>query len=186
MTDTQWPRFEVFEKERPDWPHRNAGAVHAPDDEMALLNARDVFVRRPNCLSLWVVPTGKIFAKTAQELQEASWQGSSVDSTVSSEKYLVFQKQTQRATETYVVHVGEVEARSPQEALRRALETFSHENVFVWWVCPARAVTRSEDSDIASMFAPANTKLYRQPGYYHVVTLMQEIKSGKAEDREAE
>ena len=46
MTDTQWPLYEVFEQERPGQPHRNAGAVHAPDPELALQNARDVFVRR--------------------------------------------------------------------------------------------------------------------------------------------
>jgi hypothetical protein len=44
-------RFEVFQQERPGRPHRNIGSVHAPDVEMALLNARDVFARRPEILS---------------------------------------------------------------------------------------------------------------------------------------
>lgn len=70
MTDTQWPRFEVFQHNRPDGPHWNIGSVHAPDAEMALMNARDVFVRRPTCYSLWVVPAEAIFAMTDQELNE--------------------------------------------------------------------------------------------------------------------
>src|SRR5262245_16462431 len=68
LMDTQWPRYEVFEQERPDQPHHNAGAVHAPDAELALQNARDVFVRRPDCYSLWVAPASAIRSWTAEEL----------------------------------------------------------------------------------------------------------------------
>jgi ring-1,2-phenylacetyl-CoA epoxidase subunit PaaB len=181
MSDTQWLRYEVFEKERPDLPHRNAGSVHAPDDEMALENARDVFVRRPNCLSLWVAPSNQIFAKTAEELAaDSAWRDTPLKQ---NETYLVFNKQGQRNAETFVSHVGEVDARSPQEALSKALEKFSRENVFVWWVCPSRAVTRSEDGDATSMFAPARDKEYRQPNFYRVVTLMHELKASQQEAR---
>jgi ring-1,2-phenylacetyl-CoA epoxidase subunit PaaB len=54
--DSQWPRYEVFKQDRPGRPHQNVGSVHAPDAELALQNARDVFARRPSCHSLWVVP----------------------------------------------------------------------------------------------------------------------------------
>ena len=184
MSDTQWLRYEVFEKERPDLPHRNAGSVHAPDDEMALENARDVFVRRPNCLSLWVAPSNQIFTKTVEELAaDSTWRNAPLNSR--SETYLVFQKIGQRNAETFVNHVGEVEARSSQQALSLALEKFSNENVFVWWVCSSRAITRSEDEDAESMFAPAKSKPYRQPGFYRVVTEMQRLKAAKGEDDES-
>jgi ring-1,2-phenylacetyl-CoA epoxidase subunit PaaB len=70
MTDTQWPRFIVFQQAKVDAPHQYAGSVHAPDAEMALMNARDVFVRRPTCVSLWVVPSTAVFSRTAEELAE--------------------------------------------------------------------------------------------------------------------
>jgi ring-1,2-phenylacetyl-CoA epoxidase subunit PaaB len=174
--DTQWPRWEVFEKERPDWPYRNAGSVHAPDAEMALENARDVFVRRPHCLSLWVVPANQIFSKTAQEL-EAGWVPEPADPAMPVEPYLIFQKQTQRATETFVVHVGEVEARSAGQALALALKQFAGRDVFVWWACPARAITQSDQADAAAMFVPAESKPYRHPQFYKVVTQLRDIKS---------
>ncbi|MBM4425437.1 MAG: phenylacetic acid degradation protein [Chloroflexi bacterium] len=177
--DTQWPRYEVFEKERPDWPHRNAGSVHAPDAEMALENARDVFVRRPHCLSLWVAPASEIFSMTAEQLAGFDWR--SVPAGPDSEPYLVFQKQTQRAAETFVVHVGEVEARSHAEAMSHAVEKFGSGGVFVWWVCPARAVTRSEESDVSAMFAPSESKPYRQPHFYKVIAQLREIKSKASE-----
>lgn len=175
MSDTQWPRYEVFEQERPDGPHRNAGSVHAADAEMALENARDVFVRRPECLSIWVAPARAIFAKTAQELAENnSWQTEASPATAEPETYLVFQKRTQRATETYVTHVGEVAARTPQAALVLALEKFDQADVFVWWVCPARAITRNDPADAQSLFTPAHDKPFRQPNFYKVLTQMRE------------
>lgn len=178
MIDTQWPRYEVFERERPDGPYRNAGSVHAPDPEMALENARDVFARRPPCLGLWVAPSSEIFARTAQELE--TWQPGPARPAAPGELYLVFQKKTQRAVETFVVHVGEVEAASPEEALSEALKKYRGGQAFVWWVCPARAVTRSEESDVAPMFGPADSKPYRQPQFYRVVSQLHQIKSAKA------
>lgn len=176
--DSQWIKYQVFEKERADLPHRNAGSVHAPDGEMALENARDVFVRRPACLSLWVVPEGAIYARTVQELGRAEPQadaGSDAPRTT----YLVFQKQGQVARETYVVHVGQVEAASPQAALAAARETFSAKDVFVWWVVPERAVIKSEAGDAPAMFEPATTKSYRNHLSYPVEPIMRKLKSAE-------
>jgi ring-1,2-phenylacetyl-CoA epoxidase subunit PaaB len=177
--DTQWPRYEVFKQERPAGPYRNAGSVHAPDSEMALENARDVFARRPPSLGLWVIPAGDIFARTAQELDW--WKPGPVSPGAPAEPYFVFQKNTQRAAETYVVHAGQVEARSPEEALAAAIERFGGRQVFVWWVCPARAVTRSQAADAAPLFASAESKPFRQPQYYRVVSQLQQIRSAKPE-----
>lgn len=175
--DSQWQKYEVFEKERADLPHRNAGSVHAPDAEMALENARDVFVRRPNCLSLWVVPERAVFARTAQELQEEPWGGTQLPQAAESETYFVFQKQGQVARETYVVHVGQVVAHSPQEALAVALDTYGVKDVFVWWVVPERAVTQSQAADAPSMFDPAHSKKYRNHLSYPVEPIMRQLKS---------
>lgn len=178
MTDTQWPRFEVFQQERDGEPHRNVGSVHAPDPELALLNAKDVFVRRPNCLSMWVVPANMILAKTAQELAEESWTEALADTSVSSEPepYYVFQKQTQKPSDTYVTYVGTIEAQTPVQALRKAVQTFTDITPWVWWVCPARAVTQSEIDDVESMFEPALDKHYRHQYHYHTVSGMRKIK----------
>lgn len=179
MSDNQWPRFEVFLQDRAGRPHQNAGSVHAPDAEMALQNARDVFVRRPDCLSLWVAPATAIFARTAEELAAGD---AGLDAPAGpdapAETYYIFQKKSQRRSMTYVTHVGEVEARSPAQALQRALERFENEQVYVWWVCPASALTRSEDEAAESFFGPARDKQYRQPQAYRTFSQMQEIKRG--------
>jgi len=181
MPDTQWPNYEVFQQEREGQPHRNVGSVHAADAEIALQNAKDVFVRRPNCLSLWVVPSVMILAKSSQELIDGTWAETVPDTPASAEPepYFVCQKQSQKLSDTYVVHVGQVEAANPVEALRRALEQFGEDPGWVWWVFPARAVTQSEPEDIESMFDPALEKHYRHQYHYHTVAGMRKIKKGQ-------
>ncbi len=178
MKDSQGMRYEVFEQERAGAPHRNAGSVHASDAEMALGNARDVFVRRPNCFSLWVVPEAAVLAKTAQEVARDDWYTEPA-ADAPRETYLVFWKKGQPARETFVEHVGQVQAASPAHALHVALETFSAQDVFVWWVAPERRVRKSESADAASMFAPARDKKYRMHAFYPVEPIMRELKSAQ-------
>ncbi|MFZ0549146.1 MAG: hypothetical protein WAM60_27105 [Candidatus Promineifilaceae bacterium] len=177
MTDTQWPRFEVFQQERESRPHQNVGSVHAPDIEMALQNARDVFVRRPQALNLWVVPADAIFAQTSQEIEaDPGWRDRADAPDGETETYYVFQKMGQRRAMVYVVHVGEVEARTAEQAMRLALQKYASEDVYVWWVCPANAVAATDDDDIESMFAPALDKAYRMPNQYRTITQMMEVR----------
>jgi ring-1,2-phenylacetyl-CoA epoxidase subunit PaaB len=175
--DSQWPRFEVFQKFAESEPHSYAGSVHAPDAELALLNARDVFVRRPSCLSLWVVPAGKIFTRTAQELEDEAWLADPVENDADHEEpYLIFQKLSHKGT---LVHRGQVEALNHVRALQRALDTFSDQMPLVWWVVPAGIITESRADEVDSMFEPAWDKFYRQPMDYHTVALMRQIRSKK-------
>lgn len=190
MTDSQWPRFEVFLQDREGHSHRNVGTVHASDSELALQNARDVFVRRPSCQSLWVVPATAIYALTKQEIRENA--GLSADDSEQQPKnadldeksYLVFQKRNQRRTMSYVEYVGRVDAATPGQAMAGAITAFDDPSSTVWWVCPASVVARSTVDDVESMFTPATEKAYRMPQHYRIIQQMLEAKSrllGKAD-----
>jgi ring-1,2-phenylacetyl-CoA epoxidase subunit PaaB len=65
--DTQWPLWEVFTQPRDGKPHEHAGSLHAPDAEMALENARDVYTRRKEAVNLWVVPSDQIVASKGED-----------------------------------------------------------------------------------------------------------------------
>ena len=67
MTDTQWPLWEVFTQKRTGLPFEHAGSVHAPDKEMALQNARDVYSRRGEATCLWVVRSEEIVSSTPED-----------------------------------------------------------------------------------------------------------------------
>jgi ring-1,2-phenylacetyl-CoA epoxidase subunit PaaB len=66
--DNQWPLWEVFVQSKSGQPHKHVGSVHAPDAEMALLNARDTYTRRNEGTSVWVVPAQSITASTPEEV----------------------------------------------------------------------------------------------------------------------
>ncbi|MEL6189100.1 MAG: 1,2-phenylacetyl-CoA epoxidase subunit PaaB [Myxococcota bacterium] len=56
------PLWEVFIRPKSGMSHKHVGSVHAADETMALLAARDVYTRRGEGVSLWVVRTRDIIA----------------------------------------------------------------------------------------------------------------------------
>jgi len=47
--------------------HGHVGSLHAPDPQLALRNARDVYTRRGEGTSIWVVPSAAITASSPSE-----------------------------------------------------------------------------------------------------------------------
>ena len=62
-----WPLWEVFVRARRGLSHVHVGSLHAPDAEMALRNARDVYTRRQEGVSIWVLPAALISASSPDE-----------------------------------------------------------------------------------------------------------------------
>lgn len=188
MSDTQWPRYEVFKQDNERKVHEAVGSVHAPDGEMALLNARDVFVRRPSAVSLWVAAERDIFSMTAEELAtEPHWALEEIPAAATPQTFHIFTKTSQRRSMTYVKYVADVVALSARQALQLALQDpqFEAETVFTWWVVPQAAVTRSEDDLIESWFEPAKDKTYRQQSYYGFVGLRKKQRDQRRETTES-
>ncbi len=66
--DSQWPLWEVFLQPPKGEAHEHAGSVHATSAEQALQNARDVYARRGEAVSIWVVPSESITASTPEDM----------------------------------------------------------------------------------------------------------------------
>jgi ring-1,2-phenylacetyl-CoA epoxidase subunit PaaB len=62
MSEKEWPLYEVFIRSRAGWSPRHAGRVHAADPQLALDHARDVYTRRNEGVSSWVVRSSEIIA----------------------------------------------------------------------------------------------------------------------------
>ena len=62
MSKRDWPLYEVFVRGKRGLNHVHVGSLHAADDEMALHNARDVYTRRNEGVSIWVVRSELITA----------------------------------------------------------------------------------------------------------------------------
>ncbi len=66
----EWPLWEIFIRSQHGLSHKHVGSLHAPDAEMAINNARDVYTRRNEGVSIWVVPSEDIVASTPTERGE--------------------------------------------------------------------------------------------------------------------
>ena len=62
-----WPLYEVFVRGKRGLNHVHVGSLHAADDEMALHNARDVYTRRNEGVSIWVVRSADITASSPSD-----------------------------------------------------------------------------------------------------------------------
>ncbi|CAM3885374.1 phenylacetate-CoA oxygenase subunit PaaB [Flavobacterium branchiophilum NBRC 15030 = ATCC 35035] len=62
-----WPLWEVFIRSKNGLEHRHCGSLHASDAAMALANARDVYTRRMEGVSIWVVPSTQITASNPEQ-----------------------------------------------------------------------------------------------------------------------
>jgi ring-1,2-phenylacetyl-CoA epoxidase subunit PaaB len=63
----KWPLFEVFIRSKAGLHHKHAGSLHAADATMAIENARDVYCRRNEGVSIWVVPSEQISASNPED-----------------------------------------------------------------------------------------------------------------------
>jgi ring-1,2-phenylacetyl-CoA epoxidase subunit PaaB len=62
-----WPLWEVFVRAKRGLSHQHVGSLHAPDAVMALRNARDIYTRRSEGVSIWVVPAAEVVASSPDE-----------------------------------------------------------------------------------------------------------------------
>jgi ring-1,2-phenylacetyl-CoA epoxidase subunit PaaB len=67
-TDSQGALWEVFVQRKSGQPFVHCGSLHAFDKEMALQNARDLYTRRGEGNSLWVVPSSAIVSSTPEDI----------------------------------------------------------------------------------------------------------------------
>lgn len=62
-----WPLWEVFIRSDHGLAHKHVGSLHASDAALALENARDVYTRRNEGTSIWVVRSADIVASAPEE-----------------------------------------------------------------------------------------------------------------------
>ena len=65
----EWPLWEVFIRSKQGLDHKHVGSLHAADAKMAVENARDVYTRRQEGVSIWVVESKYIHASNPDEAE---------------------------------------------------------------------------------------------------------------------
>lgn len=64
-----WPLWEIFLRSKQGLDHKHVGSLHAADAQMAIENARDVYTRRMEGVSIWVVESKYIHASNPDEAE---------------------------------------------------------------------------------------------------------------------
>jgi ring-1,2-phenylacetyl-CoA epoxidase subunit PaaB len=64
-----WPLWEVFIRSKQGLDHKHVGSLHAADAQMAIENARDVYTRRQEGVSIWVVESKHIHASNPDDAE---------------------------------------------------------------------------------------------------------------------
>ena len=62
MSTSEFPLWEVFIRSKCGLDHKHCGSLHASDATMAIQMARDVYTRRQEGTSIWVVRSDQIVA----------------------------------------------------------------------------------------------------------------------------
>lgn len=65
----EWPLWEIFIRSKQGLDHKHVGSLHAADAQMAIENARDVYTRRQEGVSIWVVESRYIHASNPDEAE---------------------------------------------------------------------------------------------------------------------
>ena len=64
---TEWPLWEIFIRSQNGLAHKHVGSLHAVDAKMAIENARDVYARRNEGISIWVVRSVDLYASDPED-----------------------------------------------------------------------------------------------------------------------
>ncbi len=66
-SSSEWPLWEIFIRSKQGLDHKHVGSLHAVDAAMAIENARDVYTRRMEGVSIWAVESKSIHASSPSE-----------------------------------------------------------------------------------------------------------------------
>jgi ring-1,2-phenylacetyl-CoA epoxidase subunit PaaB len=66
---SDWPLWEIFIRSKQGLDHKHVGSLHAADAQMAIENARDVYTRRMEGISIWVVESKYIHASNPDDAE---------------------------------------------------------------------------------------------------------------------
>jgi ring-1,2-phenylacetyl-CoA epoxidase subunit PaaB len=68
-SNDEWPLWEIFIRSKQGLDHKHVGSLHATDAKMAIENARDVYTRRQEGVSIWVIESKYIHASNPDEAE---------------------------------------------------------------------------------------------------------------------
>ncbi len=143
----QFGSFEVFVQPKEGKSFQHEGVVHSPNLELAYILAKETFTRRFTCVSLYVVETRNVFASPLTDGNNNVYD-LIVDPPPSNKKepYEIYHLPKRGKQH---IHVGQVEAGSPEEAMSFARKKFNTKIIYNVWAVKSADIrfTSIEEND---------------------------------------
>ncbi len=175
----QLETFEVFSIMKENKPFTHVGIVHAPDEEMALVFAKEQYGRRDSTLAMCIANSSNVlvspFTDNNQNLYDFLEPSKALEDSVS--EYQVFHlykrgKQHQ--------HVGEAEGKGYEDALNRAKEQYDGSKpVLNIWLIKSEHLLSTDEED-AQIWATTPEKKFREATDYRAADKIKRFKQEKA------
>ncbi len=122
-SENQFETYQVFLEKKEGKPFEDVGIVHAPNDDMAFLYAKEQFSRRGTCFGMWVCSTRKVletrFTDNKQSVYDALDVITSKEGDTAYEIFHLYKRGKQH------FHAGTVTAADHESALAIAKSTLN-------------------------------------------------------------
>lgn len=171
----QLETFEVFHQKKVGSAYTHVGPVHAANEEIAFLFAKEQYSRRAMCSGMWVAKTQHIslsgYADDAISIYDSLPALAEVPNAPEQSYEIFHLKKRGKAHQ----HAGSVTARSPLHALHVAKEVLqTSPAVNVWVIASAHVLRQEQDQD---MWATTPDKKYREAMAYRVQDKIEKFKA---------
>ena len=143
----QLETYEVFLQLKENKPHTHGGVVHASNEDMALLFAKEQFSRRYTCTGMFVVRTQNVYATVFTEDKQSVYDrvGDEPNFTGRKERYEIFHLMKRGKQH---IHTGEVDACDHSDAVLAAKQLLNTEKtVFNVWVVKTADILFFDEED---------------------------------------
>lgn len=175
----QFQTFEAFVQHKENKPIEHVGIVHAPNEEMAFLFAKEQFTRRGNtCYALWVVETSNVMVTPYSEkdqclyaMIEEGLEHQLEEGDEAFEIFHLFKRGKQH------VYAGRVMANNPDEAIVHAKRLYKDPKKAVLniWIVKTSDLLFSDEED-KEIWNTLSEKTYREATDYRAADKIKQFK----------
>lgn len=167
--------YQVFVRLKESRPLLHVGIVHAPNLEIAFMNAKEQYSRRLTCTDLWIVETRNVahskMANVGQSAYELIDEASNIDGDLEYEVFHLLKRGGQPK------HVGTIKASGEIEAFSVAKNSFDDlPNAVHVWIAKSAHILKSKEEDI-EIWDMLSEKRYRDAGVYKVKDRIEKFKA---------
>lgn len=166
----QFETYEAFHQKKDGAAFTYVGPVHAPNEDVAFLFAKEQYSRRFACVGLWVIRTENIqvtpYGNDGENIYDTLRAAQATEQGEQPEPYEIFHLKKRGKAHT---HAGRVMATSYLAALQEAKSDFGEKGPIVnVWVVKSKDVLQSAEED-KDMWTTIPEKKYREAIAYKVM-----------------